>query len=90
MSPSSVTTLIGTYPRVGGGANATRLDVGDDSVHQTIPLPFAALLVEQASMNINPWVSVEDVTKYLDEAKGSVCRWIESRSLPAHKMIGYR
>lgn len=41
-------------------------------------------------MNINPWVSVEDITKYLDDAKGSVCRWIESRSLPAHKMIGYR
>ena len=33
-----------------------------------------------------PWVSVEDVAKHLGVARDSVYRWIEGRSLPAHKI----
>lgn len=33
-----------------------------------------------------PWVSVEDVAKHLEAARGSVYRWIEPRGLPAHKI----
>jgi excisionase family DNA binding protein len=32
-----------------------------------------------------PCASVEDVAKHLGVAKDSVYRWIEARSLPAHK-----
>jgi excisionase family DNA binding protein len=37
-------------------------------------------------MTTEPWVSVEDVAKHLGVAKDSVYRWIETRSLPAHKI----
>ena len=37
-------------------------------------------------MKAEPWVSVEDVAKHLGVAKDSVYRWIESRSLPAHRI----
>jgi excisionase family DNA binding protein len=37
-------------------------------------------------MTTEPWVSVEDVAKHLGVAKDSVYRWIDSRSLPAHKI----
>lgn len=37
-------------------------------------------------MTTEPWASVEDVAKHLGVAKDSVYRWIESRSLPAHKL----
>jgi excisionase family DNA binding protein len=33
-----------------------------------------------------PWASVEDVAKHLGIAKDTVYRWIESKSLPAHKI----
>ena len=33
-----------------------------------------------------PWASVDDVAKHLGVAKDSVCRWIESRGLSAHKI----
>jgi excisionase family DNA binding protein len=33
-----------------------------------------------------PWVSVDGVAKHLGVAKDSVYRWIEARSLPAHKI----
>jgi excisionase family DNA binding protein len=36
-------------------------------------------------MTTEPWASVEDVAKHLGVAKDSVYRWIEARSLPAHK-----
>ncbi|WP_438035189.1 helix-turn-helix domain-containing protein [Sorangium sp. So ce204] len=32
------------------------------------------------------WASVEDVARHLGVAKGSVYRWIETRSLPAHEI----
>ena len=32
------------------------------------------------------WVSVEDVAGHLGVAKESVYRWIEKKSLPAHKV----
>ena len=37
-------------------------------------------------MTSEPWVSVEDVANHLGVAKDSVYRWIETRSLPAHKI----
>ncbi len=37
-------------------------------------------------MNVEPWVSVEDVAIHLGVAKDSVYRWIESRALPAHRI----
>ena len=37
-------------------------------------------------MTTEPWVSVQDVAKHLGVAKDSVYRWIETRSLPAHKI----
>lgn len=37
-------------------------------------------------MTAEPWVSVEVVAKHLGVAKDSVYRWIESRSLPAHRI----
>lgn len=37
-------------------------------------------------MTAEPWVSVEEVAKHLGVAKDSVYRWIESRSLPAHRI----
>lgn len=33
-----------------------------------------------------PWVSVEDVARHLGISKDTVYRWIEARSLPAHKI----
>ncbi len=37
-------------------------------------------------MTTEPWASVEDAAKHLGVAKDSVYRWIEIRSLPAHKI----
>jgi excisionase family DNA binding protein len=37
-------------------------------------------------MLAEPWVSVEDVAKHLGVAKDSVYRWIDHKSLPAHKI----
>ncbi|MCZ8129893.1 MAG: helix-turn-helix domain-containing protein [Steroidobacteraceae bacterium] len=37
-------------------------------------------------MTTEPWASVDDVAKHLGVAKDSVYRWIENRSLPAHKI----
>lgn len=37
-------------------------------------------------MTTEPWSSVEDVAKHLGVAKDSVYRWIDTRSLPAHKI----
>lgn len=33
-----------------------------------------------------PWASVEEVAKHLGVAKDSVYRWIDHRSLPAHRI----
>ena len=32
------------------------------------------------------WLSVEDVGKYLGVSKDTVCRWIDTHSMPAHRM----
>lgn len=37
-------------------------------------------------MTTEPWVSVDGVAKHLGVAKDSVYRWIDTRSLPAHKI----
>lgn len=37
-------------------------------------------------MTTEPWASVEEVARHLGVAKDSVYRWIETRSLPAHKI----
>lgn len=33
-----------------------------------------------------PWVSVEEVANHLGIAKDTVYRWIEAKSLPAHRV----
>lgn len=33
-----------------------------------------------------PWVSVDDVARHLGVAKDSVYRWIETKSLPSHRI----
>ena len=33
-----------------------------------------------------PWVSVDEVASHLGVAKDSVYRWIEAKSLPAHRV----
>jgi excisionase family DNA binding protein len=33
-----------------------------------------------------PWTSVEDVARHLGVAKDSIYRWIDRRSLPAHRI----
>ena len=33
-----------------------------------------------------PWVSVEEVARHLGIARDTVYRWIEARSLPAHRI----
>jgi excisionase family DNA binding protein len=33
-----------------------------------------------------PWVSVDEVARHLGVVRESVYRWIERRSLPAHKV----
>ncbi|WP_437898234.1 excisionase family DNA-binding protein [Sorangium sp. So ce124] len=37
-------------------------------------------------MTTERWTSVEDVARHLGVAKDSVYRWLEPRSLPAHKI----
>jgi excisionase family DNA binding protein len=37
-------------------------------------------------MTTEPWASVEDVARHLGVAKDSVYRWLETHSLPAHKL----
>lgn len=32
------------------------------------------------------WLSVEEVSKYLGVSKDTVYRWIETQSMPAHRM----
>lgn len=33
-----------------------------------------------------PWVSVDDVAKHLGIAPDTIYRWIDSKSLPAHRI----
>lgn len=33
-----------------------------------------------------PWTSVEDIARHLGVAKDSIYRWIDRRSLPAHRI----
>lgn len=33
-----------------------------------------------------PWVSVDDVARHLGVAKDTIYRWIEGRSMPAHRV----
>lgn len=33
-----------------------------------------------------PWVTVDEVAKHLGVAKDTVYRWIETKSLPAHRV----
>lgn len=38
-------------------------------------------------MSTNPWVSAENVVENQSIAKDSVYRWIETRGLPAHRIV---
>jgi excisionase family DNA binding protein len=33
-----------------------------------------------------PWMSVDDIARYLGVAKDSIYRWIDRRGLPAHRI----
>ena len=35
---------------------------------------------------VEPWAAVDEVARHLGVAKDSVYRWIERRSLPAHRV----
>lgn len=37
-------------------------------------------------MSTEPWVGVEEIATHLGVAKDSVYRWIEGKSLPAHRI----
>ncbi|MCC6897528.1 MAG: helix-turn-helix domain-containing protein [Polyangiaceae bacterium] len=37
-------------------------------------------------MNLEPWVTVDQVATHLGVAMDSIYRWIERRSLPAHRI----
>ena len=41
---------------------------------------------EYESQMVEPWTSVDDVARHLGVAKDSIYRWIERRSLPAHRI----
>jgi len=40
----------------------------------------------EGSMPAEPWVGVEEVARHLGVSTDTVCRWVESKSLPAHKL----
>ena len=46
----------------------------------------APFLPRSQFMPNESWVSVDQVAQHLDVAKDSVYRWIERRSLPAHRI----
>jgi excisionase family DNA binding protein len=35
---------------------------------------------------IEPWASVEEVTAHLGIVRDTVCRWIETKGMPAHRI----
>jgi len=37
-------------------------------------------------MSAEPWVGVDDVARHLGVSHDTVYRWIENKSLPAHKV----
>jgi excisionase family DNA binding protein len=37
-------------------------------------------------MNIEPWLSVEEVSEHLKISKESVYRWLEKGKIPAHRL----
>lgn len=37
-------------------------------------------------MTAEPWVSVEEVAQHLGVTRDSIYRWIEHKSLPAHRI----
>jgi len=41
---------------------------------------------EEENPMAEPWASVDDLAKHLGVAKDSIYRWIERRSLPAHRI----
>jgi excisionase family DNA binding protein len=41
---------------------------------------------EYTALMTEPWTSVDDIARHLGVAKDSIYRWIERRSLPAHRI----
>ena len=39
-----------------------------------------------SDINIEKWVSLEDVSRHLGVSKDTIYRWIKRRQLPAHKI----
>jgi excisionase family DNA binding protein len=36
--------------------------------------------------DVDRWLSVEEIAKYLGVSKESIYRWLESKKMPAHKV----
>ena len=36
--------------------------------------------------DVDRWLSVEEIAKYLGVSKESIYRWLESKNMPAHKV----
>lgn len=63
-------------------------------LNRLLPIPariytLAASTVDKITYGhqmTEPWTSVEDLARHLGVAKDSIYRWIDRRSLPAHRI----
>jgi excisionase family DNA binding protein len=42
--------------------------------------------LEDSPVTVEPWVSLDEISKHLGVARDSIYRWIDKKGLPAHKM----
>lgn len=64
----------------------THLDVGRLLATFISPATVSPVPRTEGAIVTERWVSVDDVAAHLGVAKDSVNRWIDSKSLPAHKI----
>lgn len=50
------------------------------------PTKLISRTIEYGTEMIEPWTSVDEIARHLGVAKDSIYRWIERRSLPAHRL----
>lgn len=43
-------------------------------------------MLETEAQKLEPWLSVEEVAKYLGISKETVYRWLEKKKVPAHRV----
>ena len=48
--------------------------------------PCRSELRRRSAMNIEPWVSVDQLATHLGVTRDSIYRWIDRKSLPAHRV----